>query len=56
MAKANVVKGRKKCSLCEEVKPISAYYSDGSVDNVKRYRPECKVCYAARRAMNKKKD
>jgi len=54
-AKAKVVSGRKHCSVCEEVKPLSAYYSDGSVDNVKRYRPECKICYAARRERNDKK-
>ena len=54
MPKAAVVKGRKKCSVCEEVKPLADYYSDGVVDGVRRLRPECKLCYKERRENNLK--
>lgn len=40
----------KKCSSCEEVKPVAAFYR--SARGMPGYRPYCKLCHSAKRRAN----
>lgn len=43
-------KGERVCSSCEESKPVSEFYKDGTnSEGEPRYRRDCKECYRVTR-------
>lgn len=42
--------GERMCSTCEESKPVSEFYKDGTdADGDPKYRRDCKDCYRVTR-------
>lgn len=46
----NSEKSERLCSVCNELKPLTDFYKDGTAsDGSVRYRRDCKLCYRATR-------